>query len=43
HGGYGYMEEYAICKWYQDIRASTIYAGTTEIMKTIIGKMMGFS
>ncbi|MBW1817201.1 MAG: acyl-CoA dehydrogenase family protein, partial [Deltaproteobacteria bacterium] len=37
HGGYGYMEEYAICKWYQDIRASTIYAGTTEIMKTIIG------
>lgn len=42
HGGYGFMEEYPICRWYRDIRATTIYAGTTEIMKTIIGKMMGF-
>jgi len=41
HGGYGYMEEYPICKWYRDIRASTIYAGTTEIMKTVIAKRMG--
>jgi acyl-CoA dehydrogenase len=41
HGGYGFMEEYPICKWYRDIRASTIYAGTTEIMKTVISKMMG--
>lgn len=41
HGGYGFMEEYPICKWYCDIRASTIYAGTTEIMKTVIAKMMG--
>ncbi len=41
HGGYGFMEEYPICKWYRDIRASTIYAGTTEIMKTVIAKMMG--
>jgi acyl-CoA dehydrogenase len=42
HGGYGYMEEYPICRWYRDIRASSIYAGTTEIMKVIIGRMMGF-
>ena len=42
HGGYGYMEEYPICRWYRDIRASSIYAGTSEIMKQIIGKMMGF-
>lgn len=41
HGGYGFMEEYAICKWYRDIRATTLYAGTTEIMKAVIGKMMG--
>jgi acyl-CoA dehydrogenase len=41
HGGYGFMEEYPICRWYRDIRASTIYAGTTEIMKTVIAKMMG--
>ena len=42
HGGYGYMEEYPISRWYRDIRVATIYAGTTEIMKRIIGKMMGF-
>ncbi len=41
HGGYGFMEEYPICKWYRDIRASSIYAGTTEIMKLVIGKRMG--
>ncbi|MBW1912247.1 MAG: acyl-CoA dehydrogenase family protein [Deltaproteobacteria bacterium] len=40
HGGYGYMEEYPICKWYRDIRAASIYAGTTEIMKTVIAKRM---
>jgi len=42
HGGYGYMEEYPICQWYRDIRGAPIWAGTTEIMKNIIGKMMGF-
>ena len=41
HGGYGYMEEYPICRWYRDIRASSIYAGSSEIMKTIIAKMIG--
>jgi acyl-CoA dehydrogenase len=41
HGGYGYMEEYPICRWYRDIRASSIYAGTTEVMKTIIAKGLG--
>ena len=41
HGGYGYMEEYPICRWYRDIRASSIYAGSTEIMKTIIAKGLG--
>ena len=40
HGGYGYMEEYEICKWYRDVRGSTIWAGTTEIMKNILGKML---
>ena len=41
HGGYGYMEEYAIARAYQDARAGTIAAGSTEIMKRIIGNMMG--
>ncbi|MGA2463074.1 MAG: acyl-CoA dehydrogenase family protein [Thermodesulfobacteriota bacterium] len=41
-GGYGYMEEYRICRWYRDIRMASFIGGTTEIMKVIIGKMMGF-
>lgn len=42
HGGYGYMTEYPIAKAYVDSRVQTIYAGTTEIMKEIIGRGMGF-
>jgi acyl-CoA dehydrogenase len=42
HGGYGYMEEYPICRWYRDVRVMSIFAGTTEIMKQIIGKKIGF-
>lgn len=39
-GGYGYMEEYPICKAYRDTRIMTIYGGSTEIMKEIISKNM---
>ena len=41
HGGYGYMNEYPISKAYVDARIQTIYGGTTEIMKEIIGRMLG--
>jgi alkylation response protein AidB-like acyl-CoA dehydrogenase len=41
HGGYGYMLEYPIAKFYLDSRVQTIYGGTTEIMKEIIGRSMG--
>ncbi|WP_221566558.1 acyl-CoA dehydrogenase family protein [Alkalihalobacillus sp. TS-13] len=41
HGGYGYMEEYEIARRYRDIPVASIYAGTNEIMKTIIVKEMG--
>lgn len=41
HGGYGYMTEYPISKAYLDTRIQTIYGGTTEIMKEIIGRSMG--
>ena len=37
HGGYGYMLEYPIARAYIDARVTTIYGGTTEIMKEIIG------
>ncbi len=41
HGGYGFMSEYPISKAYLDTRIQTIYGGTTEIMKEIIGRGMG--
>lgn len=41
HGGYGYMMEYPIARAYLDSRISTIYGGTTEIQKEIIGRSLG--
>jgi long-chain-acyl-CoA dehydrogenase len=41
HGGYGYMLEYPVAKAWLDSRVSTIYGGTTEIMKEIIGRGLG--
>ncbi|WML38371.1 acyl-CoA dehydrogenase family protein [Neobacillus sp. OS1-2] len=41
HGGYGYMEEYEIARRFRDIPVSSVYAGTNEIMKTIIAKNLG--
>jgi alkylation response protein AidB-like acyl-CoA dehydrogenase len=41
HGGYGYMMEYPIAKAFTDSRIQTIYGGTTEIQKEIIGRSLG--
>jgi acyl-CoA dehydrogenase len=41
HGGYGYMEEYPIARLFRDVRVQTIFAGTSEIMKLIISRIMG--
>ena len=41
HGGYGYCEEYPIARAWRDVRVMSIFAGTNEIMKTIVAKMMG--
>ena len=38
HGGYGYMREYPIERFFRDIRLMTIGGGTSEIMKEIIAK-----
>jgi alkylation response protein AidB-like acyl-CoA dehydrogenase len=40
HGGYGYMLEYPVARAYLDARITTIYGGTTEIMKEIIGRSL---
>jgi alkylation response protein AidB-like acyl-CoA dehydrogenase len=41
HGGYGYMAEFPIAKAFLDSRISTIYGGTTEVQKEIIGRSLG--
>jgi alkylation response protein AidB-like acyl-CoA dehydrogenase len=40
HGGYGYMREYPVERFFRDIRLMTIGGGTSEIMKEIIAKQM---
>jgi alkylation response protein AidB-like acyl-CoA dehydrogenase len=40
-GGWGYMEEYPIARAFRDARVQTIYGGTTEIMKEIVGRSLG--
>jgi alkylation response protein AidB-like acyl-CoA dehydrogenase len=41
HGGYGYMREFPIARAWADSRVQTIFGGTTEIMKEIIGRSLG--
>jgi alkylation response protein AidB-like acyl-CoA dehydrogenase len=40
HGGYGYMLEYPIAKAFLDARVQSIFGGTNEIMKEIIGRSL---
>jgi len=40
-GGYGYMDEYPISRLWRDGRVQSIYGGTTEIMKEIVGRGLG--
>lgn len=40
HGGAGYMREYEISRMYNDARVSRIYAGSSEVMKLIIGRQI---
>ncbi|HJN72432.1 MAG TPA: acyl-CoA dehydrogenase family protein [Myxococcota bacterium] len=41
HGGYGYVEEYDICRAFRDVRLLPIGGGTSEVMKEIIAKWSG--
>jgi long-chain-acyl-CoA dehydrogenase len=41
YGGYGYMAEFPISRFFVDSRVQSIYGGTTEIMKEIIGRKLG--
>ncbi len=39
-GGYGYLADYDIERYYRDIRISAIYEGTTEIQKNVVARML---
>jgi acyl-CoA dehydrogenase len=41
YGGYGYMREYPVARAFLDSRVQTIFGGTTEIQKEIIGRGLG--
>ncbi|HEY2593833.1 MAG TPA: acyl-CoA dehydrogenase family protein [Chloroflexota bacterium] len=43
HGGYGYMEDSAIPRFYRDAKILTIGEGTSEILKLVIARQMGLS
>ncbi len=40
HGGYGYMQEYAVAEMWADARVQRIYGGTNEIMKELIARTL---
>ena len=39
-GGYGYMREYAIERFFRDARATTIYEGTSEVQRMVIARSL---
>jgi acyl-CoA dehydrogenase len=41
HGGYGYVLEYPIARFYTDARVTRIYGGTSEVLKSVISKSLG--
>src|ERR1700720_143859 len=41
HGGYGYIEEYPICRFYRDAKVLTIGEGTDEIQQMVIARALG--
>jgi acyl-CoA dehydrogenase len=40
HGGYGYMNDYMVCRMFADSRVQRIYGGTNEIMKELISRAL---
>jgi alkylation response protein AidB-like acyl-CoA dehydrogenase len=41
HGGYGYIEEYPVCRFYRDAKILTIGEGTDEIQEMVIARALG--
>ncbi|MFL5957805.1 MAG: acyl-CoA dehydrogenase family protein [Solirubrobacterales bacterium] len=41
HGGYGYIEEYPVCRFYRDAKILTIGEGTDEVLQMVIARALG--
>jgi alkylation response protein AidB-like acyl-CoA dehydrogenase len=41
HGGYGYIEEYPVCRFYRDAKILTIGEGTDEVQQMVIARGLG--
>jgi alkylation response protein AidB-like acyl-CoA dehydrogenase len=41
HGGYGYIEEYPVCRFYRDAKILTIGEGTDEVLQGVIARQLG--
>ena len=40
HGGYGYLDEFPVERYFRDARVQTIYEGTSEIQRTVIARQL---
>ncbi|MDH4147319.1 MAG: acyl-CoA dehydrogenase family protein, partial [Acidimicrobiia bacterium] len=41
HGGYGFLNDYPVEKYYRDVRVYQIYEGTSEVQKIMISRLLG--
>jgi len=41
HGGYGFIEEYPVCRFYRDAKILTIGEGTDEVQQLVIARALG--
>jgi alkylation response protein AidB-like acyl-CoA dehydrogenase len=40
HGGSGYVDDHPVERWFRDVRVTTLYEGTSQIQKLIIGRSL---
>ena len=40
HGGYGYVDEFPVAKYFRDARVLTLYEGTSQVQKLLIGRAL---
>lgn len=40
HGGYGYLNDFPVERYFRDARAASLYEGTSQIQKLVIGRLL---